>query len=533
MARTPFRSCSGLSGPQPTHTSLGKAPGSTWGTKRAKAGQRVRRKGVFPSSDEEGGTGRAKGVRRKLVSSQRASSSRASETRAFAALARTSSARRRSPPPHLANSEDESDDEDEIDWSLGDKRLGRKRREVGSSDPDASLSEDDDSDLEVKVVPPQAPQPKHPPPRNDSPDAAALRRLRADAALKRLEKSKVIEVLDSTEEEEVKQREMERLQAGPNSLGPRREKGKSVSPKGKKGGKKVKKGKGRRLTDPDGEGEDVEQFRRRMKREAEAKKRREKGKEVQADGRLFRDGSAEEEEDLKPLDFAANAADDDSDDDLHPLDRPARAASSSAATSTRRRTHRRRTSPPSSASDSDANEQHYDSRALRRARTSGTSASQFINDSDDERDAAVRGGGRWIETGGSGGRIRIGATGGGADGAKGKKPAEKKKKVVKPARGDSSDDGADDAPASSSDYAHLNLPRFIDPRADLARRKKRELSSPPTSAFESSDGEGPRIVSGREQDELDKFERLDRRMKRKKAKYREERRPGYSNPRRN
>ncbi|KAL7339991.1 hypothetical protein BJY59DRAFT_217905 [Rhodotorula toruloides] len=69
MARTPFRSRSGLSGPQPTHTSLGKAPGSKWGTKRAKAGQRVRRKGVFPSSDEEGGTGKAKGFGRKLVSS--------------------------------------------------------------------------------------------------------------------------------------------------------------------------------------------------------------------------------------------------------------------------------------------------------------------------------------------------------------------------------------------------------------------------------------------------------------------------------
>ncbi|KAJ8295713.1 DEAD-box ATP-dependent RNA helicase 35 [Rhodotorula toruloides] len=539
MARTPFRSRSGLSGPQPTHTSLGKAPGSKWGTKRAKAGQRVRRKGVFPTSDEEGGTGHAKGMGRKLVSSddedaeaagskgQRASSSRASETRAFAALARTTSARRRSPRPAASDSEDS---EDEIDWSLGDKRLGRKRREVGSSDPDASLSEDVHSDLEVKAVPPPPPQP---PLRTDSPDAAALRRLRADAALKRLEKSKVIEVLDSTEEDEVKQQELERLQAGPDSLGPRREKGKSVSPKGKKGGKK---GKGRRLMDSDGDGEDVEQFRQRMKREAEAKKRREKAKEVGANGRLFRKGSVEAEE-LKPLDFAAAAGENDSEADLQPLDRPARATASSASTSPPRRTRRRRTSPPpSSSSDSDdADNQHYDARALRRARTSGKAASEFINDSDDERDAAVRGGGQWIETGGSGGRVRIGAAGGGAGGAAkmGKKPAERKKKVVKPAREDSSDDDSDNAPGPSSDYAHLNLPRFIDPRADLARRKKRELSSPPTSAFESSDGEGPRVVSGREQDELDKFERLDRRMKRKKAKYREERRPGYSNPRRN
>lgn len=438
--------------------------------------------------------------------SQRASSSRAAETCAFAALARTSSARRKSPRP--------DDSDDSTDWTLGDKRLGRKRREVNSSDPDASLSEDD-SEVEVDVVPRQ----QQSPPLNarrpaDSPDAAEMRRIRADAALKRLEKSKTIEVLDSTEEDEVKQKELERLAAGPDSLGSRKEKAKSgSSAKGNKGRKKgIDKGKGRRLVESDGDGQDVEDFMRRMKREAGARTAGDKAGDT--DDRLFREDSAhEEEEELKPLDFAAAA----------------RATSSSASTSTRRRTHRRSSTPPASASDSD--ERRYDARALRRARTSGKSASEFINDSDDERDAAASGGGQWIETGGSGGRVRIGAASGRRGTTEAKKPA--KKKVVKATRDDSSDGDDSGTPAPSSQYAHLNLPRFVDPRADLARRKKRELSSPPTSAFESSDGEGPRVVGGREQDELAKFERLDRRLKRKKAKFREERWPGYSNPRRN
>jgi len=52
MPGRPFRSRLGISGPQPTHAALGKAKGSQWGTKRAKAGQRVGRMDAFP---EEGG----------------------------------------------------------------------------------------------------------------------------------------------------------------------------------------------------------------------------------------------------------------------------------------------------------------------------------------------------------------------------------------------------------------------------------------------------------------------------------------------
>jgi len=52
MPGRPFRSRLGISGPQPTHSALGKAKGSQWGTKRAKAGQRIGRIDAFP---EDGG----------------------------------------------------------------------------------------------------------------------------------------------------------------------------------------------------------------------------------------------------------------------------------------------------------------------------------------------------------------------------------------------------------------------------------------------------------------------------------------------
>lgn len=88
------------------------------------------------------------------------------------------------------------------------------------------------------------------------------------------------------------------------------------------------------------------------------------------------------------------------------------------------------------------------------------------------------------------------------------------------------------------------VPQFVDPRVDLARRKARELSDPPTDAYSSSNGEsddddgkkrkkgGGKRKKG-EDDLLDDIEKMEREMNRRKRIYREERRPGYSNPRKN
>ncbi|GAA6062382.1 hypothetical protein JCM10212_003191 [Sporobolomyces blumeae] len=94
------------------------------------------------------------------------------------------------------------------------------------------------------------------------------------------------------------------------------------------------------------------------------------------------------------------------------------------------------------------------------------------------------------------------------------------------------------------------LPAFVDPRAELARRKARELSDPPTDAFSSSDGlgesseeetgnrkrrkrKGPGTYKRGEDDFLDELDKIERGMKARKREYREQRRPGYSNPRKN
>ncbi|KWU43564.1 hypothetical protein RHOSPDRAFT_26242 [Rhodotorula sp. JG-1b] len=115
----------------------------------------------------------------------------------------------------------------------------------------------------------------------------------------------------------------------------------------------------------------------------------------------------------------------------------------------------------------------------------------------------------------------------------------KARQVVGDDSGDGDSDGHGRSPQNPSPYAHLHLPRFIEPRADLARRKRlATLDSPPTSDFSSSsdddqEGEDDTGWKEREAREPRKLKKVEREMKGKKRRFREERRPGYSNPRRN
>ncbi|GAA5883126.1 hypothetical protein JCM1840_004393 [Sporobolomyces johnsonii] len=419
MGKRPFRGRHGISGPQPTFAALAKAKASSWGTKRAKAGQRVSRMDAFP---DEGG--------KKLVESSddemttkgcRASSSLAAKVRAHAATKRSSLARTglRSPPAFdlpsgvdsissvSSHSSDEEPDSDDPDRESSKMRRWKEKVAAANAKSEARKkgqgrqSKDDEEQDEREK----------------------LRRARLAAAEKRAKESRTI-VIDGTDtEEERERRAMTDAKRAASSRAGKCEDQGALGEKAKSTSRSSTKGKGRTL----GFSSD---------------------KEEEDDG----DATMEVKSNNRAILF--NPSSSDSDEDL----RKSKAVSKVKAP-------RKPRKPLTFSSDSDA------------------------------------------------------------------------------------DDGNDAAPAPSppgpSSYAHLNLPSFTDPRAALAKRKARELSDPPTDAFSSSGGsdadEGPNgrikgkgAKKGGGGGELgDEFAKMERRMKLKKRKYREERRPGYSNPRRN
>lgn len=379
-----------------------------------------------------------------------------------------------------------------------------------------------------------------------------MRRLRAEAAARRAQQIRVVEVLDTDEEERAAEAERARLAAGPQlvravpALAPDKGKGKAVGGKGKekgKGmGKAATKGKGRRLVETDTEEEAI--------RGLEVAKRRKKAGNGRAlsddvDGEPLRNdkdkGKVKENEALfKPASDGGNDDDADSLPDLDALLQRSRPRASAPP--------RARTQPGPSS--------QLDPRAQRRSRTSGRSAAAFVNDTDDEREAEKWGAGEVIATGGSGaGTFRLRGNGGGgqrlgggadaaeessADEGAASPPTPRRRRRGRRERSASDSPRAGPAPAApaADDYSHLGIAPFVDPRAALTKRKKRELSSPPTSAFSSSDGDDAakeRVGRGgaKKGKGGDEFADLDKRMRRKKRQYRDERRPGYSNPRRN
>ncbi|GAA5912889.1 hypothetical protein JCM5296_003896 [Sporobolomyces johnsonii] len=422
MGRRPFRGRHGISGPQPTFAALAKAKASSWGTKRAKAGQRVSRMDAFP---DEGG--------KKLVESsddemttkgRRASSSLAAKVRAHAATKRSFPARTglRSPPAFdlpsgvdsvssvSSHSSDEEPDSDDPDRESSKTRRWNEKVAAAKAKSEARKrgkgrqSQDD----------------------QEQDEREKLRKARLAAAEKRAKESRTI-VIDGTDTEE--EREWQAMTDAKGAVSSRAGKCKAqgaLGEKAKSTSRSSTKGKGRTL----GFSSD---------------------KEEEKDG----DATMEVKASNRAILFN-----------------------------------------PSSSASSDSDEDLRKSKAVSKV-----------------------------------------------------KAPRKPRKSLAFSSDSGADDGDDAAPAPSppgpSSYAHLNLPSFTDPRAALAKRKARELSDPPTDAFSSSGGsdadEGPngRIKgkgakkAGGGGDLGDEFAKMERRMKLKKRKYREERRPGYSNPRRN
>ncbi|POY72566.1 hypothetical protein BMF94_4393 [Rhodotorula taiwanensis] len=515
MGRNPFRTRpGGLSGPQPTHSSLGKAPGSKWGTKRAKPGQPIRRDGVFPDSDAEGAHRLASDQDSDFDSEQEPLATKSSSTKrrsakstaakavhAYSAETRTTSLSRSSRRRSVHAQSDSQDEEGDGDAALG-------ADDVSDHDSDTTVGADSDdpdrpSYSRKKRMRAQNPTYKQArdartaqrTPAAEDDEQERMRRIRAEAVARRLglagegagpvksEKKQVALVIDDSSSEEdrgppVASTSQVRLDSSPGSSRP------VLSPvelrrtdqprfmtltalrtaskkKGSKAGarKKPKKGdafygSGNLLVSEDEiQADDVE----RDLEEYLSRKKRKVVKGAKADKGKGRAG----DDALFRDDSSAGEGSDDDQDAVvaRQLGAKKRDASSAGTNSSR-------------------------SRGLKK----NASASILSNEEEDDDD----------------------------------------------------DDGG--PPATKSSYSHLKIPKFVDPRADLARRKRlAELSSPPTSDFSSDDGgvdDGDRPglnadVLEKERLELKRLKKVEREMKRKKQRYREERRPGYSNPRRN
>ncbi|GAA5921340.1 hypothetical protein JCM3775_003001 [Rhodotorula graminis] len=544
MGRKPFRSRYGLSGPQPTFAAQGKAPSSGWGVRRAAAGKgSVSREGAFPET---------KGAKLVLSSDVELDSDgaplprkrrRVTAATSAAQLARSTAAETRvlNPAPLALDLLDSSDLDVKAVVSAHESDL-----EPDSDDPDRDSTRVARAKAVKRAV---AAAPVAGPARDRADDLQSeMRRLRAEAAARRIERSKVVEVLDSDDEERAAEAEQERLAAGPNlvrtpaaraaggTAAAGAVKGKGKGKKGKKGGQ----AKGRTLDEPSDEDDDaalkdLEAFRRKKQvgggaAAPRASTSRAKGKsKVKERVALF--NPASDDDDL----------DRDSDDSLPSL-------ATLVQRSDARPAPRARQPQPSNSTS-----KHVDVRAQRRARALGRSASAFINDSDDEREGDRWGGGTVIATGGSGsGTFRLhGARRGGGrrleEEAEEEQEQEQDASLPPPRRRrarSGSDSPPPQAPPPTQDYSHLGIASFVDPRAALARRKMREeMSSPPTSAFSSSDGEGEgddddgssaaKSRRKKKKGGADEFVELDKHMKKRKRQFRDERRPGYSNPRRN
>ncbi|GAA5918452.1 hypothetical protein JCM8208_003796, partial [Rhodotorula glutinis] len=302
-----------------------------------------------------------------------------------------------------------------------------------------------------------------------------------------------------------------------------------------------KKAKGRTLDEPSDEGDDaalkdLEAFRRKKKAGASAAAPRASTSKAK--------GKSKVKEDVALFNPASDDDDLDSDRSLSSLDILMQRSGA------RPLPPRPRSQPHASTS------KRFDARAQRRARTSGRGADTFINDSDDEREADKWDGGTVIATGGSGsGSFRLrGERGGGGRRLEEREEEEEEEEQEQDdspppprRRRPRSVSGSPpvQAPPQTQDYSHLGIAPFVEPRAALARRKMREeMSSPPTSAFSSSDGEGDEDDDDNDSSAAkrrrkkkkggaDEFVKLDKHMKRRKRQFREERQPGYSNPRRN
>ncbi|GAA5992294.1 hypothetical protein JCM11641_001165 [Rhodosporidiobolus odoratus] len=550
-----------LSGAQPTFAAQGKAKGSKKGTKRAKAGGRVRSVDAFP---EAGGRALYSGseVEEELSSKGRAaSSSTASRARSRAATKRACFSRTQ-PKNQLflddsdaevldyatdisSVSEHESDepDSDQPDRPMG----GKERRWLAKVKASKRKASGKAGGAVVGSL------------GGEEDEAAKIRRLRLEAMEKRglgqQEKKKPMEiVLDSD--------------------------GEAVAPPPSRPATGVSGDAGDFLSDQDDDDEttvplwrpsqhttlaELKQRQAKEKRSARAKaavaargegplpgtsgkngKKAQKGRRLDEDDKVVADAAAEEgvggrkagkrrrvspssdEEDEEATSkerkkcktkakskkrLLPPSSDADTCSDLEDL----LASPPSAAKPTKRRKIARVPAPslPSAATRT--------ARAARRARTSGPSLIDSEEELEgDEGEAVV------IDTGTGSSATRLPKKGKGTG----------KARAQPSSLSDSSDD--DDADnleeaEEEPDYSHLDIPALVDPRDSLRRRKLRDLSDPPTDAFSSSDGEADNdegTPEGAEAD-LEAWGKIEKKMVWRKKQFEEDRGAGYSNPRRN
>ncbi|GAA6018837.1 hypothetical protein JCM10207_000257 [Rhodosporidiobolus poonsookiae] len=574
-----------LSGAQPTFTSLGKAKGSKKGNRRAKAGGRVSRRDAFPKAggralggessddddeDEEGEEDEDEEELPKRATRKSASSAVGTNLRASAAARRAKQSGSHDLDLDLDLDDNVSDvsshaseDSADADSDDPDRETGRDRKKTRQAQ---KAQERRDGAYAVDAA-----QARHraPDAQNGGGGAAAqLRRLRAEAAERRLQAalkpSNTIVIADSSDDEPQPQPKPSPDADGPSSprtsqvqlyrappppqtlrglrtqqkkeraaakralkraeegLPPARPRGKKKTLKDMKGGRRLD---GEGMSEGDDEAlEQLEAFKRRQRVVG--------GEEGGGKGKGKGKGKAKEALFRSDDDESSGVEQDDSDDNLRDpsaaLSAPrAPRASTSASASTSKR---RRSTSSTSASGTRAGPS---SRALKRARTSGRALDEFQG-TDDESEAGEEGA-VVVETGG--GRVKLHGAARGKGTGKGKGRARTPKEDEDAAEEEEEED--------EPDYSHLGIPAFVDPRRDLARRQMREWTDPPTDAFSSSDGEGdgsgdeaPRAKKGskgkgKKEGERAEMEKMDRHMAEKKRTFREERGPGYSNPRRN
>ncbi|GAA5885285.1 hypothetical protein JCM16303_005987 [Sporobolomyces ruberrimus] len=506
-----------LSGAQPTFSTLGKAKGSKTGTKRAKPGQRMRRMDAFPEeggnrlidSEEEDDDNEDGRAQKKI----RATSAAAKKARARAADKRASGPRTRPCASPLENDETDLFEVSSVSSHSSDE-------EPDSDEPDresSKVSRYREKVREEKKKRGKGKGKNGPGGGGGNLDTDEIRRKRAEAAEKRLEKAKEI-VIDGTDTEEEKEFQARQEKEKRDREGVEKAKGKGkevavqktiVATKGKKKST-TKASEGVRLGGPTNE-EELAALEKEL-------------------------GDMPPVLRLKHLKEAAKKL------NVKAPSQPQASTSRQTLEAPGPRVSRRQQnqlfldSDPEASSDGslvDPSELGTNtSREARRRRTQGNEKTQSTT----RRFS--------IDTGGSGSgsaaRFTIGSGGGGERGKSTSDIFKKKLSKKQRLRARSGSESEEDV-----SFAAPELPDFIEPRKDLQRRKNRDLSDPPTDAFSSSGGSdedsdeagtrekgGGRRKKG-ENSTLDEWDKIEREMKKRKRVYREERRPGYSNPRKN
>ncbi|GAA5976747.1 hypothetical protein JCM10908_005617 [Rhodotorula pacifica] len=545
MGRNPFRTRpGGLSGPQPTHTSLGKAPGSIWATKRAKRGQAVRREGVFPDSDGEG-------ARKLFSSSEEDSDSDRDETRARPKKRTTYSRSTKSTTEkqvrvYAAEARQSS-------LTVGARRSSSPA--LGSlSAHQANKHNLDEAKLEAEGV--SSHESDTPGPDSDDPDRPVLSRKKqkrvkarmASAAAKVGRGTTSVESRQAAtwgrQEEHDQVDEQERIRRARLAALERRFGGGDGGTTSGAAGPSTREALVLSSSDDDDDSHPAQhQTSRRapiastsnpatpalpvgelrntsQQRYMTLTALRTTAKKKRKSATAATEGAGRRPKKGETFGGWGRTLGDDEDEEGR-----TRAVEQGLEEHVRKRREDRERRSAVAGGTGGGSKAEGKGKGTGKERETG-SRGLFLSDSDEDnyKEGADQADGEIEEEEEEEEDVaaRLGAK---------KPPTRRRTTTAKPAQAGPS--------SASSYYAHLHLPRFVDPRADLARRKRlASLSSPPTSDFSpssSSDNDEAEVdtsVGEKEEKELKRMKRVEREMREKKRRFREERRAGYSNKRR-